>query len=83
MPPRLSAVLAELGLWASPGEFAAVESLLGGSLSGLSDVRANPAASVDAADRISREIADWLSVLPIGPGPSFTSPGSRSGLAPG
>ena len=66
MPPRLSAVLAELGVEASLGEFAAVEGLLGGSFSGLSDARGNPAALVDAADLTSGEIADWLSGLPIG-----------------
>jgi hypothetical protein len=68
MPPRLSAVLAELGVEASPGEFAAVESLLGGSFSGLADARGNPAAGIDAADLTSREVTDWLSGLPIGQG---------------
>jgi hypothetical protein len=62
----LSAVLAELGVEASPGEFAAVEGLLGGSFSVLSDARGNPAARVDAADLTSGEIADWLLGLPIG-----------------
>jgi hypothetical protein len=42
MPPRVSAVLAELGVEASLGEFAAVESLLGGSFSGLGDARGEP-----------------------------------------
>jgi hypothetical protein len=68
MPPRLSAVLAGLGVEASPGEFAAVESLLGGSFSGLSDARGNPAAGIDAADLTSGEVAEWLSGLPIGQG---------------
>jgi hypothetical protein len=68
MPPRLSAVLAELGVGASPGEFASVESLLGGSFSRLGDVSGNPAARVDAVGLTSREITDWLSGLPIGPG---------------
>jgi hypothetical protein len=68
MPLRLSAVLAGLGVEASPGEFAAVESLLGGSFSGHSDARGNPAAGVDAADLTSGEVAEWLSGLPIGRG---------------
>jgi hypothetical protein len=68
MPPTLGAVLAELGVGASPGEFAAVERLLGGSLSGLGDTCRDPAARVDAADLTSREITDWLSGLPVGPG---------------
>jgi hypothetical protein len=68
MPPRLGAVLAELGVEASPGEFAAVESLLGGSLSGLGDARGKPAARVVAADLTSGEVMDWLSGLPIGRG---------------
>jgi hypothetical protein len=68
MPPRLGAVLAELGVGASPGEFAALESLLGGSWSGLSDVRGDAAASVDAADLTSGEVTEWLSGLPVGPG---------------
>ena len=50
------------------GEFAAVESLLGGSWSALSDVRGNPAASVDAADLTSGEVTEWISGLPVGPG---------------
>jgi hypothetical protein len=68
MPPRLSAVLAELGVEASPGEFSAVESLLGGAFSGLGDARANPAAGIDAADLTSREVTEWLSGLPISQG---------------
>jgi hypothetical protein len=68
MPLRLSAVLAGLGVEASPGEFAAVESLLGGLFSGHSDGRGNPAAGVDAADLTSGEVAEWLLGLPIGRG---------------
>jgi hypothetical protein len=68
MPPRLSAVLAALEVEASLVEFAAVESLLGGSFSGLSDARGNPAAGIDAADLTSGEVAEWLSGLPIGQG---------------
>jgi len=68
MPPRLGAVLAELGVGASAGEFAALESLLGGSWSGLGDVRGDPAASVDAADLTSGEVTEWLSGLLVGPG---------------
>ena len=68
MPPRLSAVLAGLGVEASPGEFAAVESLLGGSFSGLGDARGNPAARIDAADLTSGEVTEWLSRLSIGQG---------------
>jgi hypothetical protein len=68
MPPRLSAVLAGLGVEACPGEFAAVVSLLGGSFSGLGDARGNPAARVDAADLTSGEVTDWLLGLRIGRG---------------
>jgi hypothetical protein len=55
-----------LAVEASPGEFAAVESLLGGSLSGLAAIRRNPAAKIDAVDLTCQEIRDWLSGLPIG-----------------
>lgn len=68
MPPRLGAVLAELGAGASPCGFSVVESLLGGSWSGLSDVRGDPAASADAADLTSGEVTQWISGLPVGPG---------------
>ena len=68
MPPRLGAVLAELGAGASPGEFSVVESLLGRSWSGLSDVRGDPAASADATDLTSGEVTQWLSGLPVRPG---------------
>jgi hypothetical protein len=44
------------------------KSLLGGSFSGLSDARGNPAAGVDAAGLASGEVAEWLSGLPIGQG---------------
>lgn len=66
MPPGLRAVLAALAIEASPGEFAAVESLLGGSLSGLAAVRRAAVAQVDAVDLTSGEVRDWLSGLPIG-----------------
>jgi hypothetical protein len=66
MPPELTAVLAALAVGASPGEFAAVESLLGGSFSGLAEIRRNPVATIDAAGLTSQEISDWLSRLPIG-----------------
>jgi hypothetical protein len=66
MPPKLTAVLAALAIEASPGEFAAVESFLGGSFSGLAEIRRNPVAKIDAVDLTSQEIGDWLSGLPIG-----------------
>lgn len=66
MPPKLGAVLAALAIEASPGEFAAVESLLGGSFSGLAEIRRNPVAKIDAVDLTSQEVKDWLSGLPIG-----------------
>lgn len=65
MPPKLTAVLAALAVEASPGEFAAVESLLGGSFSGLAEIRRNPVAKVNAIDLTSQEVRDWLSQLPI------------------
>jgi hypothetical protein len=39
VPPKLSAVLAALSAEASSGEFTAVERLLGGSFSGLAEIR--------------------------------------------
>ena len=66
MPPKLGAVLAALAIEASPGEFAAVESLLGGSFSGLAEIRRNPVAKIDAVDLTSQDVRDWLSGLPIG-----------------
>ena len=66
MPPKLGAVLAALAIEASPGEFAAVESLLGGSFSGLAEIRRNPVAKIDAVDLTFQEVRDWLSRLPIG-----------------
>jgi hypothetical protein len=66
MPPKLTAVLATLAVEASSGEFAAVESFLGGSFSRLAEIRRNPVAKIDAVDLTSQEIRDWLSELPIG-----------------
>jgi hypothetical protein len=66
VPPELSAVLAALAVEAGPGEFAAVERLLGGSFSGLAETRRNPVAQVDAAGLTCEEVKDWLSRLPIG-----------------
>ena len=66
MPPELTAVLAALAVEASPDEFAAVESLLGGSFSGLAEIRRDPVAKIDAVDLTSQEVRDWLSGLPIG-----------------
>jgi hypothetical protein len=66
MPPKLSAVLAALSVEASTGEFAVVESLVGGSFSGLSEAGRKPGARIDAVDLTSGEIRDWLSGLPIG-----------------
>jgi hypothetical protein len=67
VPPKLTAALAALAVEASPGEFAEVESFLGGSFSGLAEIRRNPAAKIDAVDLTSQEVRDWLSELPIGP----------------
>ena len=66
MPPGLSAVLAGLGVEESPGEFTAVEGLVGGSFSGLGGMRRHPVAKVDAAGLSSREVGEWLSRLPVG-----------------
>ena len=65
MPPQLTAVLAGLSVEASSDEFAAVESLLGGSFSGLAEIRRHPVAKIDAADLTGQEVRDWLSELPI------------------
>ena len=66
MPPGLTGVLASLAVEGSSGEFAAVESLLGGSLSGLAEIRRNPVARIDAADLTRQEVRDRLSGLPLG-----------------
>jgi hypothetical protein len=66
MPPQLTSVLAALAVEASPTEFAAVESVLGGSFSGLAEIRRDPVAKIDAGDLTSQEVSDWLSRLPIG-----------------
>jgi hypothetical protein len=66
VPPELTAVLAALAVQASPGDFAAAERLLGGSFSGLADVRRNPVATIDAAELTCQEVRDQLSGLPIG-----------------
>ena len=67
MPPKLTAALGALAIEASPDEFAAVESLLGGAFSGLAEIRRSPTARIDAVDLTSQEVKDWLSGLPIGP----------------
>ena len=67
MPPKLTAALGALAVEASPDEFAAVESLLGGAFSGLAEIRRSPTAKIDAVDLTSQEIKDWLSGLPIEP----------------
>jgi hypothetical protein len=66
MPPKLTAVLSALAIEASPSEFAVVESLLGGSFSGLAEIRRDPVAKIDAVDLTCQEVRDWLSGLPIG-----------------
>ena len=68
MPPDLTAVLAALAVQASPGDFAAAERLLGGSFSGLADIRRNPIAAIDAIGLTGQEVTDQLSALPIGHG---------------
>jgi hypothetical protein len=65
MPPQLTTVLAAIAVEASPDEFVAVESLLGGSFSGLAEIRRHPVAKIDAADLTGQEVRDWLSALPI------------------
>lgn len=66
MPPGLTAVLAALGVQGSPGEFTAVENLLGGSFRAIAEMRRDPVAELDAASLASREVRDWLSGLPVG-----------------
>jgi hypothetical protein len=65
VPPQLTTVLAALAVEASHDEFAAVESLLGGSFSRLAEIRRHPVAKVDAADLTGQEVRDWLSALPV------------------
>lgn len=65
MPPGLTAVLAALEVEASPEEFTTVVSLLGGSLSGLAEIRRNPVAKINAVDLTFQDVRDWLSALPI------------------
>ena len=67
MPPELTAMLAALAAGAGPDEFAVVESLLGGSLSRLAEIRRNPVATVDAAGLTCQEVRDWLGGLPVRP----------------
>lgn len=66
MPPKLTAVLAGLAVEANPAEFAVVESLLGGSFSGLAEIRRVTVAKINTTDLTSQEVRDWLSELPIG-----------------
>jgi hypothetical protein len=65
MPPKLISVLAALAVEASQREFAAVESFLGGSFSGLAEIRQDPIAKISAVDLTGEETRDWLSRLPI------------------
>jgi hypothetical protein len=65
MPPQLTTVLAALAVEASPGEFTAVESLIGSSFSELPDTRRHAVAKINAADLTGQEVRDWLSALPI------------------
>lgn len=67
MPLGLTGVLTALAAEASPGEFAAVESLLGGSFSELGEIRRNPVARIDATGLMGKEVRDWLCRLPLGP----------------
>lgn len=60
MPHELTAVLAALAAEASPGDFAPAERLLGGSFSGLADVRRNHVAKIDAAELHVAWIAERL-----------------------
>lgn len=45
--------------------FTEVESLLGGSLARLADIRRNPVAKLNAVDLTDQEVSDWLSELPV------------------
>jgi hypothetical protein len=67
MPPHLTAVLAAVGAQASPSEFTAVERLLGGSLSGVAEIRRDPVARIDAVDLTGQQIRDRLASLPVNP----------------
>lgn len=66
MPPKLTTVLAALAVEATPGEFAGIESILGGSFGRLAEIRRKPIAQVNAVDLTSQEVKGWLSELPIG-----------------
>jgi hypothetical protein len=66
VPPGLTSMLAALAVQGSPGEFAAVENLLGGSFSGLGEIRRNSVARIDTAGLAGQEIRDWLCGLPLG-----------------
>jgi hypothetical protein len=65
MPPGLTAALAALAVQASPGEFTAVENLLGGSFRAVAETRLDPVAELNAASLTCREVRDWLSGLPV------------------
>jgi hypothetical protein len=67
MPPQLTTVLAALAIEASPDEYTAVESLLGGSFSALAQIRCGAFANLDATTLVGGEIGDWLAALPIEP----------------
>jgi hypothetical protein len=65
MPPQLTTLLAALAVETSPDEFTVVESLLGGSLSMLAEIRRHPLAKIDAAGLTGQEVRGWLTALPI------------------
>jgi hypothetical protein len=49
-----------------PASSLAVQSLLGGSLSGLGEIRRSPVARIDAGGLAGQEVRDWLCRLPLG-----------------
>ena len=66
MPPELTAMLAALAVQAGPGEFTAVQNLLGGTFSRMDEIRCDPVAEINAASLTVQEVQDWLSELPVG-----------------
>jgi hypothetical protein len=83
MPPDLTAALAALAVQAGPGEFTAVESLLGGAFPLIAEIRRDPVAEINAASLIFRRSGTGCQGFRPERTPSFALPGSQSGPAPG
>ena len=66
MPPELTATLDSLAVQAGPGEFTAVENLLGGTFLPIAEIRRNAVAEINATSLTFQEVRDWLSGLPVG-----------------